>query len=621
MTQSASGFALPMARASRRVRVRRWAARAALLLPGVAIVGADWAWRRALIADYSTEATRAHAARALLSIAVWAALAAAAGRRRGFERIVARVAMAGVAFLALGTQLYTALRYGTYLCWRTALMGTSLLPSFGHRAVAVVAYLAPPLLVLLALRISTRLAPTRRIAARASLGTAAALLGAAFAFGSPTAGWDNGAPPDVLYLGAAGALARSKMSGDDIMTKLPNLPAARSPRAVAAVAPAKPVRNVVLVVTESVRAMDVCSAPDPSCDATPFTNASLPNRLGLRGMRAVDSTTSISLAVLLTGLSPASPRAELLSSPLLFEHARAAGYETAYFTSQNLLFANSGRWLDSAPLSRELSATEYEPYASYQCGADDATLVTRALGEIGRMKEPFFGVVHLSNTHFPYCAYEDAPGGDPVTDDSEEALLLSRYRAAIKRQDKHVARLVAGLRATPAGANTVVIFVSDHGEQLRERGQVGHTWSLYDEEIRVPFWVDGPLDEGERASLAALEDVPVTMLDVAPTVLDLMGVGPAKEMLGTSLLRGGSSSARPTLLTNCSPLVSCATKNWGAMRGTRKLIATEDEPGGWRCVDVAADPGERFPGDPEACGDLRALAEADGRGAPFDGRP
>jgi arylsulfatase A-like enzyme len=339
-------------------------------------------------------------------------------------------------------------------------------------------------------------------------------------------------------------------------------------------------------------------------------------------MRAVDSTTSISLAVLLTGLSPAAPRRALLSAPLLFEHASAAGYETAYLTSQNLLFANAGRFLDNAPLTRELSATDFEPYATYQCGADDATLVTRAAAELSSLREPFFGVVHLSNTHFPYCAYEDAaaePSPPPGDDDpdGQAALLLTRYRAAIRRQDKHVARLVSALRASPAGPRTVFVFVSDHGEQLRERGQVGHTWSLYDEEIRVPFWIDGPLDGDERASLAALQDTPVTMLDVAPTVLDLFGAAPDAEMVGTSLLRGGSPPARAVTMTNCSPLVSCATKNWGAMRGTMKLIATEDEPGGWRCFDVAADPLERAPRDAAACGDLATLAEADGRGAPF----
>jgi hypothetical protein len=53
------------------------------------------------------------------------------------------------------------------------------------------------------------------------------------------------------------------------------------------------------------------------------------------------------------------------------------------------------------------------------------------------------------------------------------------------------------------------------------------------------------------------------------------------------------------------------------MRGTRKVVATEDEKGPWRCFDIAEDPNETRDLGPAACGDLSAIAEGDARGTPY----
>ncbi len=149
---------------------------------------------------------------------------------------------------------------------------------------------------------------------------------------------------------------------------------------------------------------------------------------------------------------------------------------------------------------------------------------------------------------------------------------------------------------------------------------------MTDEEIHVPMWIDAPpgvLAPAEERALARLARTRLTMLDVLPTVLDLMGVwdapgiaGMRAKMPGESLLRGGSPPDRPVVLTNCTELFACAFKNWGAMRGRLKLVGTENDHA-WSCYDTAADPHERTDLGEEACGDLKTLAEADGRGTPF----
>ena len=108
-----------------------------------------------------------------------------------------------------------------------------------------------------------------------------------------------------------------------------------------------------------------------------------------------------------------------------------------------------------------------------------------------------------------------------------------------------------------------------------------------------------------------------------PTLLDLAGVWDDPSlahframMPGTSLLRGGTPADRALVMTNCSELWQCAFKNWGAIRGTRKLIAHQYDSS-WSCFDTEDDPEEEHDLGEAACGDLRTLAEAGGRGRPF----
>jgi hypothetical protein len=471
-----------------------------------------------------------------------------------------------------------------------------------------------------------RVAPVSPRTAWLSLDVAVGLvLVGAFGLNVPGGG-EQAASPDILYLASLGRLASARWSHDDQVVRAH--PGPRSPLPVPPIAPSSTRRSVLFIVTESVRATDACSVPAADCSTTPYTNALLPDRFGFSQMRALDSTTAVSLAVLWSGLAPTASRESLHSAPLLWEYAHAAGFDTAYWTSQNMFFANSGTWLEGLPLSRWVSATDLDPDPTYETGADDGKLVDAVLRDLPAVKRPFAGVVHLSNTHFPYVIDEaDAPFQPQAQafGAGDAPKVHNRYADAIHRQDALVARLVRAVRAAPGGDGVVVVFVSDHGEQIRERGAIGHTWGVYDEEVRVPFWIDvpaGSLPAGAEQTLRALRDTPLTQLDILPTILDLMGVWDSPEvkglhgaMPGESLLRGGTPGS-PVVLTNCSSIFACAFKNWGAMRGTHKLVATQNDAR-WRCFDLERDPHERMDLGADACGDLQALAEADGRGTPF----
>jgi glucan phosphoethanolaminetransferase (alkaline phosphatase superfamily) len=614
-------------------RARRVCAWSLLGLPAALVLLHDAARRGDRIAHFDGAGLAFYVASSIFGALLWGALVVVAARRRGRSRWLALALTAAAAVIAIGCQAYTFERYAVYMDHQAVMVGTSMLPSIWQQLWSdrgsFATTLLPPLALAVAIPFILRyLAPARRTSVRRAMDLAviAFLLATQI---DPARGAEQGQPPDVLYLSAMGQLSRAKWDKNETVER--SHPGPRTPIPVPALkARPRAARDVVFVVTESVRAMSTCVAPRKDCEITPFSNAAAPERLPFEQMRALDSTTAVSLAILWNGLPPEAPRDELHSAPLVWEYAKAAGIDTAYWTSQNLMFGNSGVWIHGLPLSRSVNATQIEPDATLEIGADDGALVDVALSDVGHLQSPYFAVVHLSNTHFPYKVDPRMAPFQPeieATGPGYEVQILNRYHDSIYLQDRAVGRLIEGIRKGPGGERTVIVFTSDHGEQMREKGAVGHTGTLYEEELRVPFWIDAPegaLTGDERAALKRLASTPLTHADVLPTLLDLLGVWDASEiaplrakMMGQSLLRGGSPPERARFLTNCTELWQCAFKNWGAIRGTKKLIANQADHD-WRCFDTATDPQELTDLGPQACGpELLQVAEANGRGRPF----
>ena len=601
--------------------LRRWSARALCVVPAFAILAVDLQRRSHRLSAFDRRELTFYVLSLLLSLAFWGAITVVAASRKVPSRWLARGLLVVGSILAVGAQIYTYDRYQAYLDHRAVLVGTQMLPSVGQqlwfdRATVARSLLPPIALALLLPLFMKRLAPARTMVVGAAWDTAVtALLFSMFL--SPERGADQGTLPDVMYFSSMGQLARARWDHNETVERVHPGPRTPLPVPKLVAAPKKP-RNVIMVVTESVRAMSVCNAYDPECKYTPFSNAEMPDRIPLNQMRAMDSTTAISLSVMWSGLPPTETRQAMHSAPLLWEYANAAGIDRGYFTSQNLLFGNSGTWLEGTPIAHEVSATQLEANPTYEMGADDGKLADYVIAHMKDLKEPYVSVIHFSNTHFPYKV---EPEHMPFTAAAEAAgqpeALVNRYQDSIYLQDIAFARMLKALKALPEADRNVIFFVSDHGEQLWEHGGGGHTFSMFDVEIRIPAWIYAPpgsLTDEERKNLIAQVDRPLLSHDVFPTLMDLMGLWDAPQiaefrakMPGESLLRGGSP-ARAIEITNCSTLWACAFKNWGAIKGSRKLIGHQAETD-WNCFDTATDPDEQQNLGKEACTDLLPLAE------------
>ena len=125
--------------------------------------------------------------------------------------------------------------------------------------------------------------------------------------------------------------------------------------------------------------------------------------------------------------------------------------------------------------------------------------------------------------------------------DAEAKDMQADYFAMVELIDHNVGRLLDYLDANDLRKNTLVIFMSDHGEMLGDHGLTGKGCRFYECLTRVPliFSMPGRVAEGVQA------DALVELIDVAPTLLDLAGVAPPRRMQGRSLLPMLEGQASP----------------------------------------------------------------------------
>ena len=375
--------------------------------------------------------------------------------------------------------------------------------------------------------------------------------------------------------------------------------------------------NVLLVLTESVRADAICSDPPPACRA-PFLDGAAADRVPLGKLTSQTPNTFSACMMLWTGLAPDADFRTAHSAPVLWEIARAVGYRTAYVTSQNPDYEDFGTFTRRAGIDVLVTATELGGMGQEQLGAPDERAADEMLKFVRTtdVATPYFGVLHLSNTHAPYRVDPAlAPFAPQSTDPlGDVGAFHNHYRNSVALQERTVTEFLRALRASPAWADTVVVFLSDHGEQFREHGGLYHNHSLFDEELRVPGWlIAGPraLDATQRTAIGTHAGRRTYMQDVHETVVDLFGVEGARATLpfadlvtGRSLLRPRSPGPGPTVL------LATATSVWepddarfGAAADERALVGA---PGSLACFDTQRDPRERSPLAPPACDDLRA---------------
>jgi arylsulfatase A-like enzyme len=385
---------------------------------------------------------------------------------------------------------------------------------------------------------------------------------------------------------------------------------------------AGPPASLVIVSLDTTRA-DRLGAYGAERPTTPHLDALAEHALLFETARAPAFNTLVSHASLFTGLFPrahgATPVGEARRLPsaarTLAEDLSAAGWQTAAFTTH-------ADWL-SAGFGMDQGFEHFD--ASWD-GAPAVLERARAWLERRDRTRPFLLFVHLFDVHSdddtgrPYRAPDAVRGrftgrypdrmrdwqSEPVRGsiflegvrrgridllDGEIDELRAQYDEGLLGLDRDLGPFLEQLRAGQAPEAWLCV-TADHGEEFLEHGGLLHV-GVYEEILRVPWLLVPPAATADAWGTPRRLPEPVSLVDVRPTLLGLVGVEPGSASHGRNLapwLRGEAEMPAPM----------------GFPVGTRGLILDEmkllrRQGGAWELYDLETDPAEQhdLAGTPE----------------------
>jgi len=267
---------------------------------------------------------------------------------------------------------------------------------------------------------------------------------------------------------------------------------------------------------------------------------------------------------------------------LLGELFKQAGYDTHAVMCCTTLFDKATGVAIGFDTVDSSAVAKYKK--SYYNGDELAAKAAEFI--VGRSPDakPFFLWIHFIDPHNPYKQLPGAPefGSKPI----------DRYDSEIAFVDGHVGTVLGALRDADVADKTVIAVTSDHGDEFQEHGHEYHALTAYNEVVRVPLIVHYPGAAKRRVG------PPVSMIDVGPTLLDLVGVDTPPGKNGRSLARSVRDGAPPPDRTVLSEVISDRNVHrnlkaafygswkiiWDLDANAYELFSLVDDPGDLRDV-------------------------------------
>ena len=424
-------------------------------------------------------------------------------------------------------------------------------------------------------------------------------------------GWRNGSV-DLSEHGGNVVRLDIEVTGDgdaEVGFATPALLARPSPITAA---PAEPVRNVVVILIDTLRADKLRSYGRTRVE-TPEMERFVGTSTLFQRCQAPSNWTKPSCASVLTGLHPPTHRALSESSALprsvtmCSEVFQGSGFRTAALIANGYLARDFGfgqGWNLYRNYIRERRRTEAE-------GVYDDAIDWMERNREERM----FVYIQTIDPHVPYDPpssdlrrYDAAPYSGPVRNRSTGHLLedIKRgrvtmtardrerlealYDGEVTYHDRHFGRFMTRLEELGLLDSTMFVVTSDHGEEFFEHDSVGHGHNLYQELLHVPLIMRWPgvTTAGQRLGQVC------SLVDITPTILDATGLEAPAETEGRSLvpdLRGAPPPVNSAAFSSQWDTGNNRELGWTARIGDWKLRMRG--PANTYLNNLATDPRER----------------------------
>jgi len=338
-------------------------------------------------------------------------------------------------------------------------------------------------------------------------------------------------------------------------------------------------RNVVMIALEStgsrfLRPYGAAEDPMPNvsalaANAVLFESAYAAYPESIKGLDAVLCSRHPALDVAAETLASADCDA-------LSEELGKNGYQSALFHSGRFDYLGMREIVAGLGFDYLADAGTLTGRLNSSFGIDEATTVESMLSWIDRREpdRPFFLFYLPIAGHHPYVT--TAAGPYPPVDERH------RYLNVLHEADAAIGEFLHGIEQRGLDGNTLYVIFGDHGEAFGEHpANIGHSFFLYEENVRVPYFIAAPgLVTGPSRVTQTISAV-----DTAPTVLDLLGLPIPGGYEGFSALDGRDRMAL---------LVTDYGERWlGLVDGCSKLLYRVDDAAA-KLFDICADPAETY---------------------------
>jgi glucan phosphoethanolaminetransferase (alkaline phosphatase superfamily) len=296
-------------------------------------------------------------------------------------------------------------------------------------------------------------------------------------------------------------------------------------------------RNVVLIVLESAGArylLPYGASRDPMPNLTKLSETALVFEEAYavypESIKALFSTLCSRYPAMDTKTESYSSIATASVASVL----KNAGYRTALFHSGRFMYLGMDAVVENRGYEVLEDAGAIGGNHESSFGVDEESTVKRALAWMDSLPrgEQFFLTYLPIAGHHPYETPE--PGPFPEQEEPD------RYLNALHYADASLGLLLEGLRERGLYPNTLFIIFGDHGQAFgQHEGNYGHSLFLYEENIRVPYLIASPGLITQQVRVAKT----ISLIDTAPTVLDLLGLPQPAGYQGVSALEAKPAMA------------------------------------------------------------------------------
>ena len=195
------------------------------------------------------------------------------------------------------------------------------------------------------------------------------------------------------------------------------------------------------------------------------------------------------------------------------------GYRTAFIHSGQLEFGRQGQFLRSRGFGKIVADRQ-----DYDSPRDQELLLATVNWIKADPLRPFFLAIWTQDTHHPYlsASHHDYGVGNDY---------LNRYLNAVHDTDALVGQLYSVLKKMNLADDTLLVVTGDHGEAFGEHGRTLHFSSVYDVELRIPLLIVNERLFPHQSTISSLG----SQIDIAPTLLDLLGLPVPKQWQGYSM--------------------------------------------------------------------------------------